>query len=215
MPDEKLSQRMRDYDALLLSSQYVHWIAEVEALEARVERSCSLRAATVLPLCRIATSIVLLEGAMGICFQESPKTGGGDDRSTRTEQRAMKRKPTEPTEAQIEQYFTELLELDGWRALRTDPVQRREWGKGFGEIGMADHLYIRYREHPQDHAVAEVLWVEFKARGGKPSEKQLAWHTLERKRGALTIIVGINCPASCEGLFAWYKASGLMRRGIR
>src|ERR1035438_8174822 len=47
-------------------------------------------------------------------------------------------------EALIEAECTKLLEEDGWRALRTDPVSDKAKGKGFGEIGMADHLYIRY-----------------------------------------------------------------------
>jgi len=78
------------------------------------------------------------------------------------------------SEADIQRTCSELLEWDGWRALRTDPVSDRATvdairraimgvpelnhvrelilkvikrcvrGKGFGELGMPDHLYIRY-----------------------------------------------------------------------
>lgn len=54
------------------------------------------------------------------------------------------------SERDIERTCTDLLALDGWRCLKTDPVSRREWGKGFGEKGMADCLYIRYRQNPED-----------------------------------------------------------------
>jgi hypothetical protein len=37
-----------------------------------------------------------------------------------------------------------MLVQDGWRALKTSPVSRRARGVGFGELGMADYLYIRY-----------------------------------------------------------------------
>ena len=145
----------------------------------------------------------------------------------------MNRKPVkEPklTEADIQKTCTELLELDGWRALRTDPVSRREWGKGFGELGMADRLYIRYGLHmlaplgslaeaatPLTLARAcEVMWIEWKrtVRGKptKPTTHQLAWHRAERARGALTLIAGENFPATIKGFMEWYKSSGLQRR---
>src|SRR5271156_70358 len=90
------------------------------------------------------------------------------------------------SEAQIERTCTQFLELDGWRSLKTDPVSRREWAKGFGEPGMADYLYIRYEPEPYDvhrdvtppadppgstkigwwqpvfECQAEILWIEWK-----------------------------------------------------
>jgi hypothetical protein len=140
-------------------------------------------------------------------------------------------KPKPLSEAHIQNTCTQLLELDGWRALRTDPVSRREWGKGFGELGMADHLYIRYGElGPGNHtpdviaAGAEVMWIEFKRlkrenRGGganytTASQHQKDWHARERARGALTLIAGEDFPASIEGFHAWYRESGLMRTEI-
>ena len=133
------------------------------------------------------------------------------------------------TEAQIQQTCTEMLELDGWRALQTDPVSDRGRGKGFGEPGMADHLYIRYRmaAEPRDfqsdlpnwpRVDAEVLWIEFKRirAGRKASTKatvnQQTWHQAERARGALTLIAGVDFPATIEGFTQWYKASGLCRK---
>jgi hypothetical protein len=130
-----------------------------------------------------------------------------------------------PIEAQIQQTCTQILELDGWRALRTDPVSRREWGKGFGEPGMADHLYIRYVDlpgkkggDPNLRSLAQLMWIEFKRirTGRKASTKatvsQQTWHQAERARGALTLIAGVDFPATIEGFEAWYKASGLNRR---
>jgi hypothetical protein len=120
---------------------------------------------------------------------------------------------------------TDLLALDGWRALKTDPVSRREWGKGFGELGMADSLYIRYAP-PKDDAVgrifwnetraaAEVLWIEWKTPRGRVAEHQHAWRERERSRGALALIAGIDFDASLEGFARWYLQSGLQRRRLR
>ena len=141
-------------------------------------------------------------------------------------------KSTELAEKHIQQTCTEWLELDGWRALRTDPVSRREWGKGFGEVGMADHLYIRYgpgilpetdlhgKTFRMIGGCAQVLWIEYKRlnRGGKPTKaanKQRDWHKAERARGALTLIAGEDFPATIEGFMSFYRQSGLMRRNLR
>ena len=81
------------------------------------------------------------------------------------------------TEADIERQCSDLLALDGWRTLKTDPVSRREWGKGFGEKGMADCLYLRYDTRPRflgsnptpipgPFPYAEVMWIEWKRPGG-------------------------------------------------
>lgn len=135
-------------------------------------------------------------------------------------------KPTaDVSEAFIESEVTKLLEEDGWRALRTDPVSDRGRGKGFGEIGMADHLYIRYQFAPSTWeclvppaawplAPSEVLWIEFKRSGEKPKKHQTAWHTRERARGALTLIAGEDFPATVAGFRAWYDASGLRRARV-
>jgi len=134
-------------------------------------------------------------------------------------------------ERHIEQACTQLLELDGWRPLKTDPVSRAEWGRGFGEVGMADHLYIRHTP-PRSAALrnasdfvyaaqAEVMWIEFKRiRQGrkaatKTTAKQDDWHAAERSRGALTLIAGNDFPATIEGFIEWYKNSGLMRKNLR
>lgn len=119
-------------------------------------------------------------------------------------------------ESEIQAECTKLLEEDGWRALRTDPVSDRGRGKGFGEIGMADHLYIRYsRMIPlRVRGRCELLWVEFKSSKGKPKKHQLDWHAKERARGALTLIAGEDFPASVEGFRDWYAKSGLQRMGV-
>ncbi len=131
------------------------------------------------------------------------------------------RSKTNCTEAQLQKYGTDLLELDGWRSLRTDPVSDRGRGKGFGEIGMADYLYLRYRYmdslvgHPQRDYVSECFWIEWKKVGGKAAIHQLDWHRAERARGALTLIAGVDFEATPEGFLAWYRESGLMRREIK
>lgn len=129
-------------------------------------------------------------------------------------------------ERDIERTCSELLELDGWRSLKTDPVSRREWGKGFGERGMADRLYIRYGVPDHSHDLycrdgcvcAQVMWIEWKRPRGKSATKaaqhQKDWHAAERARGALTLIAGEDFPATIEGFAEWYRNSGLMRRAL-
>ena len=129
-------------------------------------------------------------------------------------------------EAEIERQCTAILKADGWRPLRTDPVSDRKRGKGFGELGMADHLYIRYLKNAEIHIPrdggrtrivlkepgAEVLWIEFKRPGEHPAPHQVAWHMAERARGALTLVAGQDFPADFDGFVAWYRNSGLLRR---
>jgi hypothetical protein len=112
-------------------------------------------------------------------------------------------------ESAIEAECTKLLEEDGWRAMRTDPVSDKSKGKGFGEIGMADHLFMR----PYGSGFAcQVLWVEFKAGKERAGAHQIAWHTKERARGFVTWIANENFPATIEGFREHYANSGLMRR---
>lgn len=114
----------------------------------------------------------------------------------------------------IERDCTNLLEQDGWRSLRTDPVSDRGRGKGFGEPGMADHLYIRYSPHGSlaiHREKTETLWVEFKSADGKLRKNQGPWHEIERARGALTWIAGVDFPASVAGFVEHYRKSGLNR----
>jgi len=131
-----------------------------------------------------------------------------------------KPKPAKLSERDIERTCSDFLALDSWRCLKTDPVSDRQRGKGFGEIGMADMLYIRYACSQMMGAAsidAEVLWIEWKRldKNGKPttaSARQREWHTLERARGALTWIAGEDFPATIEGFQEFYRASGLLRR---
>ena len=131
-------------------------------------------------------------------------------------------------EKHIEAACTQLLAHDGWRSLKTDPVSDRKRGKGFGELGMADRLYIRYGPSPRDiqrgFTVAnwlpedvELMWIEWKRPGGIVADHQLEWHRLERKRGAMTLIAGEDFPATIEGFWDWYRHSGFsrIRRGFR
>lgn len=123
------------------------------------------------------------------------------------------------SERQIQEASNQLMELDGWRVIHTDPRYLR--GLGVQEKGIADECYVRYLFPPKRKEVArsdkikaqaEVLWVEFKRRTGKAMAHQRAWHDAERARGALTWIAGIDFTASVEGFKAHYLASGLARR---
>lgn len=136
--------------------------------------------------------------------------------------------PTEPakpkrrkvsSEAEIAKVCTQVLIHDGWRHLKTDPVSRRGWGKGFGEVGMADSLFIRYDKGAAmfchgsgTRLYSEVLWIEWKREDGAADPHQLKWHAAERARGALTLIAGIDFEASVEGFLRWYAGSGLRQR---
>jgi len=135
--------------------------------------------------------------------------------------------PQKLTERDIAKTCSDFLELDGWRPIKMEPISRREWGKGTGEKGQADYLYVRYKaickDHP-DKMVAmkkgvlcgypwvELLWIEWKSAKGKPKPHQLDWHRAERARGALTWIAGVDFPASIEGFMDHYRHSGLLRR---
>lgn len=120
------------------------------------------------------------------------------------------------TEAHVQQTVVGFLELDGWRAIRTDPVSDRSRGKGFGELGMPDYLFIRYKFTAQETSPtyagweredAEVLWIEFKRKGAKPTPHQHRWHNDEKRYGALILTVD-----DIDEFTRWYKASGLNRR---
>jgi hypothetical protein len=112
------------------------------------------------------------------------------------------------SEATIEAECCKLLAGDGWRILKTNPVSDRRRGKGFGELGMADTLAVRYG---RQGAACEVLRIEWKARGGRVRKHQAAWHARERARGAMTAIAEADFSPSVEGFAGWYRASGLAR----
>lgn len=125
------------------------------------------------------------------------------------------------SERQIQDASNQLMELDGWRVIHTDPRYLR--GLGVQEKGIADELYVRYStgnklyrdngcEVTLPASSCQVLWVEFKRRTGKAMAHQRTWHDAERARGALTWIAGIDFTASVEGFKAHYLASGLARR---
>lgn len=121
------------------------------------------------------------------------------------------------SERHIQDACTKLLELDSWRAIRTDPASNRAMGKGFGEIGMPDYLYIRYAIPGSIMAAicresaivkSEVLWIEYKAPGKLLKGHQFAWHCKERERGALVKMVD-----DFDRFRNWYvEESGLNRR---
>lgn len=140
------------------------------------------------------------------------------------------------SEADLDRQCSDLLAYDGWRPLKTDPVSRREWGKGFGELGMADRLYIRYalagflasrgegrfadKSDEECFAMADVMWIEWKRiRPGRRSAEKAAahqktWHEAERARGALVLVAGEDFRPTFEDFLSWYRKSGLMRKAL-
>lgn len=161
-------------------------------------------------LCGV-TAAEAFERSMGM-YCEKSKTGV----------HSMKRLPRPKlSEADLERQCSDLLAFDGWRSLKTDPVSRREWGKGFGEKGMADRLYVRYAlsvpmrpgtYDPASFAAAQVMWIEWKVPRGRNEPHQKQWQTAERLRGALVLVAREDFPATFEGFCAWYAKSGLLRR---
>lgn len=117
--------------------------------------------------------------------------------------------PKELRESLIQEECAKFMEADGWRYLKTDPVSDRSRGKGFGELGMADALFLR---PPWVHPRCDVLWVEFKAGREGAKKHQTEWHTKERARGFMTWIANEDFTATVEGFRDHYAKSGLMRR---
>lgn len=84
---------------------------------------------------------------------------------------------------------------------------------------MADYLYIRYWTGCIDQSAmkapieswAQVLWVEWKSKGGKSKMHQIFWQNAERVRGGLVWVAGLEFEAIPEGFKAYYLASGLNR----
>jgi hypothetical protein len=105
------------------------------------------------------------------------------------------------SEADIEKACTQILELDGWRPLKTNPCSDRSRGKGFGEVGMADYLYMRCVVP----GYAEVMWIEWKRPGGRLAPAQRAWIEKERGKGGQVYVAGEAFPASIEGFSGWYN----------
>jgi hypothetical protein len=131
---------------------------------------------------------------------------------------------TDLSEADIQRTCTDLLALDDWRPLETNPCSDRARGKGFGEIGMADYLYLRYSATARacgEAAFAEVLWIEWKRPGKHATPQQQQWHLAERARGALTLVAGYDFGREAktgnemiDAFLVWYRGSGFNRKGI-
>lgn len=120
------------------------------------------------------------------------------------------------SERDIQRTVVEFMQLDGWRAIRTDPVSDKSRGKGFGEKGMPDYLFLRYdielpgaawRNESYDSSIAQVIWVEFKAKGKKREKHQQDWYEREAHQGALVLVVD-----DIDDFTRWYLESGLNRR---
>jgi hypothetical protein len=134
--------------------------------------------------------------------------------------------PRNSPERELARECTKLLELDGFRTFWMEPVSRREWGRGTGEVGQPDALYIRYDydrskqifgcagfvNEMEMRAKADVLFIEYKSRAGRTPPSQKFWHERERARGALTAIAKIDFEPTVDGFLSWYLSTGLARR---
>lgn len=126
-------------------------------------------------------------------------------------------------ELDLARAIADLLALDGWRHVKTDVVSDRSRGKGTGEQGMADSLFLRYNLWPirtppaldPSRVDCEAMWIEFKTPRGRVAEHQHAWREREQARGALALIAGIDFDASLEGFARFYARLGLQRRKLR
>ena len=133
----------------------------------------------------------------------------------------MTRKPRlDPKERDIQATCEDLLQLDGWRIFRMEQNFSERKIKTVGEAGMPDCLAIRYlyaglfgtlQKETVLRSYCELMWIEWKRLKGKPSTHQKLWHAAERKRGALVWLAGEEFPATVEGFWAHYSASGLLR----
>ena len=126
--------------------------------------------------------------------------------------RRMRKPAQDLSERKLAEIGTNILVQDGWRALPMEPMSRRSWGKGSGEIGMPDCLYIRYRPPCGRAGLAELLWIEWKRPGGVVADHQRRWHEIERARGARVVVSTEDFPATPDGFADWYRDSGLKRR---
>ncbi len=129
----------------------------------------------------------------------------------------MARKAAAPrlSERQIQDTCLEWLLHDGWlRQIHTDLRHLR--GMGVQELGIPDDCVIRYycpTSGRQNHGgVAQVIWIEWKARDGKVGDKQREWHQLERARGGLVWVAKQDFEPTIEGFQEHYRKSGLLQR---
>ena len=98
----------------------------------------------------------------------------------------LKSNPKTLKERDIVKQCKMFLEFHGWRAIR---MQRTVVSGQFqcGEPGIPDFLFLRY-PCPNSN-VSNVMWIEFKSKAGKLSDKQAEWHFKERIRGATIWVV--------------------------
>lgn len=136
------------------------------------------------------------------------------------EHSAKVRRPREKREAALKAEANKLMQADGWRVWNLESVRDATRGRGFGEPGMPDTLYIR--KHTLDlrsggRHLYEVLYVEWKIirPGRKGAERaqvhQKLWHAAERGRGFWTVIAGEDFTATLDGFINWYASNNLNR----
>lgn len=137
----------------------------------------------------------------GMSFQNLPARG------------FIPKRPRKRPEVELQKQADDFLGWDGWRVIVTDPPRLR--GLGVIEKGIPDRLYIRY--HAEALAIGnaqacDVLWVEWKAKGGHHALTQLNWRMGERRRGALVWVAKEDFEPDYDSFVAFYRKSGLLRR---
>lgn len=137
--------------------------------------------------------------------------------TTKTTRIAGLGKALRVSEADIEKTCSQILEWDSWRSFKMEQNYSERKQRRTGEAGMPDRLYIRYTPvrtwlPAETLSLCEVMWIEWKALGGRVSQAQQDWQVAEVARGALVLCAGRTFPASIEGFKEFYKTSGLQRR---
>lgn len=117
------------------------------------------------------------------------------------------KRPRKRPEAELQKQADNFLGWDGWRVIVTDPPRLR--GLGVIEKGIPDRLYLRYDAYS---AEGQILWIEWKSKGGKHSQDQRLWRLAERARLALVWVAKEDFEPDYDSFVAFYRKSGLLRR---
>lgn len=91
-------------------------------------------------------------------------------------------------EKHVTRVCREYLELRGWSAVRLN-------AGAFTRPGLPDYIFLDYQR-------PAILWIEFKAPGGRPSRVQLEVHAEIRRRGGMVWLID-----SYEALVDAYEAA--------
>lgn len=121
-------------------------------------------------------------------------------------------------ESSIQEGIVTVLRLDQWLVWETDKTRWHKEGARhpLDDIGAADLFCCRFPDPPHSlspaiRVKAEVLFVECKRLNAQSAPHQKLWHNIMRSRGALVLVLGLDCEASISGFLRFYRQSGLQR----